>query len=80
MYFLIYGELMTEKTMDEKIKIWQVNWTELVELLKRRLIKELPIIDVINSVISLKWYCQTLTPEYFDHLNTCLFSKLDRLQ
>ena len=56
------------KTMDKKIKIWQVNWTEQVELLKRRLIKELRTIDVINSIISLKWLCQTLTPEYFQHL------------
>ena len=39
--------------------------------------KELPIMDVIiDSVISLKWLCQTLTPEHFQHLNTCLFSKL----
>ena len=60
----------------KKIKIWQVNWREQVELLKRRLIKELRIIDVINSIISLKWLCQTLTPDYFQHLNTCLFSKL----
>ena len=56
------------KTMDKKNKIWQVNWREQVELLKRRLIKELRIIDVINSIISLKWLCQTLTPEYFYHL------------
>ena len=33
--------------------------------LKRRLIKELRIIDVTNSITSLKWLCQTLTPEYF---------------
>ena len=37
--------------------------------------KELPIIDVINSIISLKWLCQTLTPKYFQHLNTCIFFK-----
>ena len=47
-----------------------------MELLKRRLIKELRIIDVINSIISLKWLCQTLTPDYFQHLNTSLFLKL----
>ena len=34
------------------------------------------IIDVISSIISLKWLCQTLTPDYFQHLNTCLYSKL----
>ena len=45
--------------------------------LKRRLIKELRIIDFINSIISLKWLCQTLTPEYFKHLNTCYVSKLN---
>ena len=33
--------------------------------LKRRLIKELRIIDVTNSITSLKWLCQTSTPEYF---------------
>ena len=32
--------------MDKKIKIWQVNWTEQVELLKRGLIKELCIIEI----------------------------------
>ena len=26
------------------------------------------IINVINSIISLKWFCQTLTPEYFQHV------------
>ena len=39
-------------------------------MLKRRINKELRIIDVINSNISLKWPCQTLTREYFQHLNT----------
>ena len=47
-----------------------------MDLLKRRLIKELRIIGTVNFIISLKWLCQTLTPEYFHHLNTCLFSKL----
>ena len=33
-----------------------------------------------NSIISLKWLCHTLTPEYFQHLNmfftkTCIFFK-----
>ena len=40
-------------------------------------IKELRFIDVINSIISLKWLCQNLTPENFHLLNTCLFSKLN---
>ena len=48
-------------------KTWQVNLTVRVELLKRRLIKELRIIGIINFIISLKWLCQTLTPEYFHH-------------
>ena len=39
--------------------------------LKRLLIKELRFIDIFNSIISLKWFCQTLTLEYFQHLNNC---------
>ena len=118
--FFILWRIDDWKPWMKKIKIWQVNWTEQVELnrisntnvvifnnknfylftfdccnfssttylllslfeksarkLKRRLIKELRIIDVISSITSLKWLCQTLTPEYFQHLNTCLFSKLN---
>ena len=44
---------------------------------KKTLNERITIIDFISSVISLKWLCQTLTPEYFQHLNTCLFSKLN---
>ena len=32
-------------------------------------------INVISSII-FRWLCQTLTPEYFQQLNTCLFSNL----
>ena len=33
-------------------------------------------INVISSII-FRWLCQTLTPEYFQQLNTCLFSNLN---
>ena len=36
----------------------------------------LRIIDVINSIIFQKWLCQTLSPEYFHHLNTFFKTKL----
>ena len=54
------------------ITIWKI-----FVKVKKTLNERITIIDFISSIISLKWLCQTLTPEYFQHLNTCLFSKLN---
>ena len=43
---------------------------------KKTLNQRIAIIDVINSITSVKCLCQTLIPDYFQHINTCLFSKL----
>ena len=52
---------------DMNLIIWR-DFQICISVPKRHLIKELRFIDIVNSIISLKWLCQTLTPEYFQHL------------
>ena len=65
------------KTMDKKkIKIWQVNWTEQVELLKRRC---LSMLSILFSKTALSNFNAWIFSSLKGSLHTSIFSKYTEL-